>query len=242
MRKRVLVVHGRGGPSPSVREACEQGAFETTSIEGHLALMQQAMELKPALILFDAEMWRGPVEESLCLLHDLKVLRCTRKIILASKADLDDKVDAFEVGADDFLLKPISTRELLSRIDAVLRSYVHQANEEEEVQVVGDLKLFRAGMEVAVGGKITKLSPTEFHLLAYLMDQVGHVLGRDELVENIWFPRSEIRDRRVVDVYICRLREKIEEEPAHPRRLLTRRGGGYVLNDAANCGSEATAP
>lgn len=229
MRKRVLVVHGRGGPSPSVREACERGAFDATLIEGHLALMQHAMKLKPALILFDAEIWRGPVEESLCQLHDLKGMRLTRKVILTSKADLNDKVDALEVGADNFLLKPISARELIARIEAVLRSHVQQADEEEEIQVVGDLKLFRTRMAVMVGEKLIKLSRTEFHLLAYFMDQVGHVLGRDELFENIWFPRSEIRDRRVVDVYICRLREKIEEEPSQPRRLLTRRGGGYLL-------------
>lgn len=232
MRKRVLVVHGRGGPSPSVRDACERGAFNATLIEGYLALMQHAMELKPALILFDAEIWHGPVEQSLCQLHDLKSMRFIRKIILTSKADVDDKVDALEVGADDFLLKPISARELLARIEAVLRSHVQPADEEEEVQILGDLKLFRAAMEVAVGEKLTKLSPTEFHLLAYFMDQVGHVLGRDELFENIWFSHSEIRDRRVVDVYICRLREKIEEEPSQPRRLLTRRGGGYLLRSS----------
>ncbi len=231
MRKRVLVVHGHGGPSPSVREACANGAFDATCIEGHLALVQHALAVKPALILFDAELWKGQVEESLCRLGELRITRSARKVVLTSKADLDDKVDALEAGADDFLIKPISARELLARIDAILRSHLCQPDEEEEVQALGELLLYREEMEVSLGNKRTKLSPIEFHLLAYFMDQAGHVLSREELLDNIWFPRSEIEDRRVVDVYICRLREKMEEEPSHPRRLLTRRGSGYVLID-----------
>nr|WP_198152116.1 response regulator transcription factor [Granulicella tundricola] len=208
-------------------------------IEGCLSLLQHAIDDKPSLILFDVEVWKGPVEEALCRLGELRAARFIRKVILTSHSDLDDKVDALEAGADDFLEKPISTRELIARIDAVLRSSVCMAAEEEEVHALGDLLLYREGMEVSLGEKRKRLSPTEFHLLAYLMDQAGHVLSRDELLENIWFPRAEIEERRVVDVYIWRLREKIEADPSHPRRLLTKRGSGYLLVDPQAQGAAA---
>jgi DNA-binding response OmpR family regulator len=240
MRKRILVVHGHGGPSVSVRDACEMGAFEATLIEGTLALLQSAIDARPVLILFDAETWKGPVEEAICHLGELRVTRLARKLILTSQSDLDHKVDALDAGADDFLQKPISTRELLARMEAVLRSPLCQLAEEEEIQALGDLLLYRDGMEVSLSGKRTKLTPTEFNLLAYFMDQAGHVLSRDELLENVWFPHSDIADRRVVDVYIWRLREKIEEEPAQPCRLLTKRGGGYMLIDPHRSTQELT--
>jgi two-component system response regulator VicR len=233
MRRRILIVHGPGGPSPAVRDACQASAFDATFIEGTPALLQSAIDARPVLILFDVETWKGPVEEAICHLGELRVTRLARKLVLTSVSDLEDRVDALDAGADDFLQKPISGRELRARIDAVLRSPLCHLAEEEEVQALGDLLLFRDGMEVSLGGERTKLTPTEFNLLAYFMDQAGHVLSRDELLENVWFPHSDIADRRVVDVYIWRLREKIEESPSDPRRLLTKRGGGYLLIDPA---------
>jgi two-component system response regulator VicR len=82
-----------------------------------------------------------------------------------------------------------------------------------------------------VGEEPKKLSRTEFNLLAFLMDHHGQVLTREVLVENLWLPGSEIESSRIVDVYVCRLREKIEENPAEPTRLITRRGQGYSLID-----------
>jgi two-component system response regulator VicR len=231
MRKQILIVHDRGGPSASVRDASKVGVFDSTLIEGTTALLQTAVDIRAALIVFDRDRWEGPVEEAIYRLRELRVTRLTRKLILASKANLDDKVDALEAGADDFIQKPVSTRELLARIDAILRSSPSQPAEEEEAQALGDLSLHRKGMEISLAGKRTKLTPTEYHLLAYFMDQAGHVITRDELLENVWFPHSDITDRRVVDVYIWRLREKIELEPSEPSRLLTKRGGGYMLVD-----------
>jgi DNA-binding response OmpR family regulator len=234
MRKRVLIVHGPGGPSSSVQEACLSGVFEASLLEGHHSLFQLAVEKRPALIIFDSECWKGEVEESLCRLTELKVTNVSRKFVLASWADLDDKVDALDAGADDFLIKPVSARELLARIEAVLRTHLHLSQEEqdeEEVYALGDLLLYRESLEVCTNGKRMKLSPVECHLLAYLMHQAGHVISRDELLENVWLHSSEIEERRVVDVYVFRLREKIEENPAQPRRLLTKHGRGYLLVD-----------
>ena len=234
MPKRILVVHGPGGPSASVREVCLGGAFEATVLEGHHSLIQSAVEKRPALILFDADTWKGQVEDSLCRMAELRVTRLTRKIVLASSADVNDMVDALDAGADDFLLKPISTRELVARIEAILRTHSHSSQNEEyenEIHALGDLLLYRESLEVCVRGQRIKLSPVEFHLLAYLMEQAGHVISRDELLENVWLHSSDIDQHRVVDVYIFRLRDKIEDEPSKPKRLLTKRGGGYLLVD-----------
>jgi two-component system response regulator VicR len=234
MLKRVLVVLNASGMSTCVKGMLESEMFKVRKVEGLSDLNHQVVDFKPALVVFDTDGWDRLLEETLCQLRDLRVASHVRKIVLASKDSLDDRVDALEAGADDFLLKPISSRELSVRMDAVLRSYVAPSGEEDQARTVGDLHLHREVMEVSFGTRRARLTPIEFHLLEYFMDQAGHVLSRDELMENIWFPRSETEERRVVDVYVCRLREKIEETPSEPRRLLTRRGGGYILVHQAN--------
>jgi DNA-binding response OmpR family regulator len=158
---------------------------------------------------------------------NLRSGRTARKIILSDSAGLDDKVRALDLGADDFLLKPISSRELLVRINAVLRSHI-PACPKDNVQTFGELSLYREAMEISVGKERKKLTPKEFDLLRCLMNHPGQVFSREELLERVWIP-WEIEDRRVVDVYIWRLREKIEVDPSNPRWLITRRGQGYSL-------------
>ena len=101
----------------------------------------------------------------------------------------------------------------------------------EDIQSLGCMHLYRESMEVSISERRTRLSPREFNLLAYMMDHAGQVLSRMDLLENLWFPVEELQEHRVVDVYVMRLREKIEEDPSQPRRLLTRRGEGYCLVD-----------
>jgi two-component system, OmpR family, phosphate regulon response regulator PhoB len=109
----------------------------------------------------------------------------------------DDKVTALESGADDFLLKPISPRELLVRLAAILRAQA-VVFPEEHIQTLGVLSLYRDVMEISVGAgaEPKKLSPKEFNLLGYLMDNPGHVFSKEELLESVWVP-WEVDDRRV---------------------------------------------
>ena len=165
-------------------------------------------------------------------MNELKSARSVRKIILASRGGLEEKVAALEIGADDFLLKPIAARELEARIAAVLRSHT-ASHAEEALHVVGSLGLDRDAMELWVAGVLRALTTREFHLIAYMMDHVGQVLSRQDLLENVWHPDGAIEDPRVVNVFVCRLRDKIEADPSDPRILLTRRGEGYSLVDPA---------
>jgi DNA-binding response OmpR family regulator len=132
------------------------------------------------------------------------------------------------------MLKPVSPRELLVRLEATLRSQTI-VFPEEEVRTLGALSLYREGMEIFLGAERKKLSPKEFNLLALLMTSPGRVFSREELLESVWI-HWEIEGRRIVDVYIRRLREKIEDDLSQPRRLLKRRGEGYSLVDPLDPG------
>jgi DNA-binding response OmpR family regulator len=185
------------------------------------------MEDRPALVIFDVLGWNQSVGQCLLDLTSLPILRGTRRIILSSLGGAEEKTAALDAGADDFLLKPISSRELLARVNAVLR--INSVFAGEEPITVGDLMLHRNPMEISIGSERKTLSGKEFSLLNHFMSNPGRVFSRDELLESVWVP-WEIKERRVVDVYIWRIREKIEQDPARPQRLLTRRGEGYFLS------------
>ena len=229
MQPRILVVQNAGELVGTVRDALNDQAFDVKYVEGFANARKVLIETRPDLVLVDITSWTKNVEELLCELADLRSTRSCRKIILASSSNVEDKALALESGADDFLLKPISTREFLARLKAALRSYAPVYSIEEPS--LGVLRLRRNKMEVVVGEKIEKLSRAEFNLLAFLMDHPGQVLTRELLLENLWVPGSEIESSRIVDVLVCRLREKIEDNPAGPTRLITRRGYGYALID-----------
>jgi DNA-binding response OmpR family regulator len=227
MRKKVLIVHPWDRASSVIGEALDEEAFDLLFVSGLSDVVISVLEFKPELVLFEIVCWQKPLENLLSELMNLKSSRSTRKIILSDNAGLDDKVRALDLGADEFLLKPISSRELLVRIKAVLRSHM-AASPDDKIQTLGELSLYREAMEISVGKGRKKLSPKEFGLLCCLMDHPGQVFSREELLESVWIP-WEIKDRRVVDVYIWRLREKIEVDRSHPRWLITRRGKGYSL-------------
>jgi DNA-binding response OmpR family regulator len=232
MRDKVLVVHLWDRPSSVIGEALDKSAFEVAILSGLSHVVTSVLELNPALVLFEVGSWHKPLEIMLSELMNIRSGRSARKIILSDSSGLDDKVRALDLGADDFLLKPISSRELLARINAVLRCRMPECSE-DNVQTLGELSLYRETMEILVGKERKKLSPKEFGLLRFFLDHPGQVFSREELLESVWIP-WEIDDRRVVDVYISRLREKIEIDPSIPRRLLTRRGHGYVLVSKTN--------
>jgi two-component system response regulator VicR len=227
MRKKILVVHVWDRASSIISEALDEAAFELVFLSGFSGVVTSVLEFKPALVLFEIVYLEKELENLLSGLMNLTSGRTTRKIILSDGGGLDDKVKALDLGADDFLLKPISSRELRARINAVLRSQMPSCPE-DKVQTVAELSLYREAMEVSIGKERKKLSPKEFELLCCLMDHPGQVFSREELLESVWIP-WEIEDRRVVDVYIWRLREKIEVDPSNPRWLITRRGQGYSL-------------
>jgi two-component system response regulator VicR len=229
MEQRVMVVQTAGELTTTVREALNQHTFAVEYVDGFDNARRNVIDSRPDLILIDIRSWASNVQQLLSEFGNLRCTRSCRKIVLASSAGVEDRALALESGADDFLLKPISAREFSARIKAAFRSYVPVYSAAE--QSLGVLRLRRNEMEVMVGEEPRKLTRTEFNLLAFFMDHHGEVLTREVLLENLWLPGSEIESARIVDVYVFRLREKIEENPAEPTRLITRRGHGYSLID-----------
>lgn len=172
-------------------------------------------------------------------LNGFEICRILRKettvpiMMLTARAGETDKIVGLELGADDYITKPFSIRELMARVAAMLRrslppEQVHQSGS-DEVPVytkAGNLEIDTARYEVKVNNIPVRLSPKEFAVLSFLVQNRGHVFSRDDIVEKVWgYDYDGIA--RTVDVHIVSLRRKIEEDPAHPKSLVTVRGFGY---------------
>jgi two-component system OmpR family response regulator len=206
----------------------KEGYTIVAATEGVQAI-EVARSEKPDLIILDIMLPK---------LDGFEVCRILRKemtvpiLMLTAKVEEVDKVVGLEIGADDYMTKPFSLRELLARVKAMLRRMEmiqQEASTEEAVPSTlkaGDLEIDSASHRVSLGGSVLDLSPKEFELLAFLARHRGRVFSRDSLLEKVWGYDYE-GDTRTVDVHIRWLREKIEDDPAKPRRILTVRGVGY---------------
>jgi two-component system, OmpR family, response regulator VicR len=149
-------------------------------------------------------------------------------IMLTAKDDVVDRILGLEYGADDYVTKPFHTRELLTRIKAVLRR-AEGVKPGSEAVIIGPLALNRATRTVILRGNAIDLTPREFDLLYLLMENPGMVFTRERLFDQLW--RDEFVDRRTIDVHVGRLREKIEDDPSQPRFVKTKWGVGYYVAD-----------
>jgi len=159
--------------------------------------------------------------------------KLTPVIFLSAKGEEFDKVLGLELGADDYIVKPFSVRELLARIRAVFRRMQlgTVVKEEKPKKIVAkDLEIDIDKYEVRVKGKKVSLTPLEFDLLRFLAENEGKVFSRDVLLDRLW-GYDYFGDTRTVDVHIRRLRTKIEEDPSNPRYVVTVRGKGYKFRD-----------
>jgi phosphate regulon transcriptional regulator PhoB len=154
-------------------------------------------------------------------------------IIITAKGGEVDKILGLEMGADDYVTKPFSPRELVARVKAVLRRSLTVKKEEQaetgKILRIGGIEIDMERYTVSLDGRPVKLSATEFKLLLYLAERKGKVFSRDQLLDAIWREESFV-EPRTVDVHIRRLRSQIEKDPSNPRYIKTLRGVGYCLS------------
>lgn len=150
-------------------------------------------------------------------------------IMLTAKTEEVDRILGLEMGADDYITKPFSPRELIARIKAVLRRSTRALPEGKYI-TVGKLTINTETYSVAINNVPINLSPTEFRLLLYLVERRGKIFNREHLLNAVWKDEGYV-EPRTVDVHISRIRTQIEEDPANPVYLKTRRGHGYYFED-----------
>ena len=181
------------------------------------------------LILLDLML---PEKDGFTVLRELRDKGVTTPVlIMTAKESLDDKGHGFELGADDYITKPFSMRELMARVKANMRRTLSGEEREKPQTEAGDgLRISRSSGMGYKNGRALELSAREFDILCFLAASPGRVFSREELMEHVW-GYDYYGDLRAVDVAIRRLREKIEDEPASPRYIITKRGMGYYFAD-----------
>lgn len=157
-------------------------------------------------------------------------------IILTAKTEEVDRILGLEMGADDYITKPFSTRELIARIRAVLRRSIRVLPEGKVISL-GELTINSETYSVSKSNQLLNLSPTEFRLLMYLVQRRGRIFNREHLLSAVWRDEGYV-EARTVDVHISRIRTQIEDDPANPVYLKTRRGYGYYIEDIIPDGND----
>lgn len=228
--KKILVVDDEKPISDIVKFNLEKEGFEVvTAYDGEEAL-QKVEEENPDLIVLDLML---PKIDGLEVCREVRKTKDTPIIMVTAKDQEIDKVLGLELGADDYVTKPFSNRELVARVKANVRRQTTNQNTEPAKEdtndiEVGDLVVHPDAYIVSKRGETIELTHREFELLHYLAQHIGQVMTREHLLETVW-GYDYFGDVRTVDVTVRRLREKIEDSPSHPNFLVTRRGVGYYL-------------
>ncbi len=194
----------------------------------------EAVELvkseQPNLIVLDIMM---PKMDGLQVCREVRKNLTTPIIMLTAKGDVIDRIQALELGADDYVVKPFSPRELEARIKAVLRRIVSDSSKQSTIKV-DTLSIDTGKRQVLRGEQKIKLTEMEFNLLELLASNPGRAYSRSEILHQVWGYRiNQYSDTRVVDVHVSRLRSKLEKDPSDPELILTARGTGYMFQNYA---------
>ncbi|MCS6883587.1 MAG: response regulator transcription factor [Oscillochloridaceae bacterium] len=204
-----------------------EGMRVATAANGREAL-ERVREDMPDVVLLDVMM---PVMDGFETLRRIRQFSQVPVLMLTAKDEEEDRVRGLELGADDYIGKPFSHRELVSRIKAVLRRhYATPPVPQTLVKVDDRLSIDFARREVLVDGKRVNLRPTEYRLLYHLVQNAGYVQTHEMLLTKVWGPEYR-EESHYLRLYITYLRQKIEEDPANPRYILTERGVGYRFVD-----------
>lgn len=231
MSKKILVVDDEKPIADILEFNLKNDGYEVICAYDGAEALKLVEEHTPDLILLDIML---PEKDGMEVCKEVRKKYDMPIIMLTAKDSEIDKVLGLELGADDYVTKPFSTREILARVKANLRRHqqIATANKENESNeiAIGSLVIHPDAYIVSKRGETIELTHREFELLYYLAKHPGQVMTREHLLQTVW-GYDYFGDVRTVDVTVRRLREKIEDNPSHPGWLVTRRGVGYYLQN-----------
>jgi two-component system phosphate regulon response regulator PhoB len=223
-RELVFLVEDDPDIARLIRHHLETAAFAVRVFPSAVSVLAEALTQIPALFILDIMLPAGNGFELCRQIRENTAFSRTPVIFLTAKGAEADRVRGLELGGDDYIIKPFSPRELLARVRAVLRA-INPELPTAPLQV-GDLQIDPAAMTLKVSGHVIPTTTTEFRLLHFLAVHPGRVFTRDQLLDAVWSDTRYVTPRSV-DVYVRRIREKIEPDPQNPRYLKTAHGVGY---------------
>ena len=225
MAKTILVVEDEQDIATIIDFNLKRSGFDTLMAYDGPTGLKLALQNAPDLILLDVML---PGMDGFEICRRVREKSQVPIIMLTAREEESDKILGLELGADDYVTKPFSNRELIARIKANMRRFSAAEVPQEKTDAGVGLSISEEDTAVYKDGKPIDLSVREFDILSYLAAEPGRVVSREELMEKVW-GFEYYGDLRAVDVAIRRLREKIEDEPAQPKYIITKRGLGYYF-------------
>ena len=220
----LLVIEDDENISAALVEYFSRAGYTVTTAADGVAGVDAAIKVRPDVVVLDLML---PKMDGLAVCKELRQKIAQMPIImLTAKDDVVDRVLGLEMGADDYITKPFSPKEVVARVKAVLRRFDQPLK--KEIVRAGDLVIDTAAMRLTVRNESAVTTATEFRLIEFLASHPGRVFTRKSLLDAVWHDTAFVTPR-IVDVYIRRLREKIERDPEKPRHIHTVRGAGYMF-------------
>ena len=232
MVEKILIVEDEISLQETLAYNLKKQGYEVIIVGDGPSALEGVRNSKPDLILLDIML---PGMDGFEVCRKLRSEVSTPVLMLTARDDEIDRVVGLEVGADDYLTKPFSMRELIARVKAMLRrvkiirdeiNLINSGTDQKSFFEFDKIKIDLGRRELRVDNRIVNLKPKEFELLIYLIKHKNQVLSRDQILESVW-GWEYIGDSRTVDVHVRWLREKIEDDPSTPKRIITARGAGY---------------
>ena len=227
----VLIVEDEENLREAVKYNLEKEGFAILSAGDGAIGLEMAQKFNPSLVILDLML---PSLDGLQVCQRLRQESDIPIIMLTAKADEIDRVIGLELGADDYVTKPFSMRELLARVKSLLRRSRHSPSDSPttplELITSDNLQIDTGSHQVTLEGEPLYLTPKEFELLKLLVTNKGRAFGREQIIQNLW-GYDYVGNTRTVDVHIRWLREKIEINPSNPKRIITLRGIGYRFQE-----------
>lgn len=228
MQPTILIIEDDANTAALITLYCEREGFRTLAVADGLSGLDRAKKEQPDLVILDLmlpEMDGWEVCRRLRQVSDIPI------IMLTARGDEIDRVSGLSLGADDYVVKPFSPRELVERIKAILRRTQRSRPQKSKVLSHATLRLDLEKRRLSVENRSVDLTPHEYRLLETLMTSPGRIYTRDELLDRLYPKGDALVIDRVVDVHIGKLRQKIEPDPPDPIYILTVRGVGYRFAD-----------